>query len=228
MQITYNEHFLAPDLQALDLRVANLRHDLGLGEEEFARLGPPPPWPEGRLKAVVLVARLPACYGKSGLERTVEEYWRRLAWPVIGMGGRMARMPDLRFDADHLVELGAGVWQPGLSWAVLDLAASWSRAHAHSPQYGSLMALSGKARPAGIEVLAAAAMHPRWLLAMDGNTVPFTWLPGLLLKIDGVDHKVLPYTPALSLLRQGQDVAVTLTASPSHFGHLSFAVPRCH
>ena len=222
---TTNKLFRSPEMQVWDMRRWNSALDLGLGQDDFAQLPDPPSEPLDPGAAILLVPRLPDRFGKSGLERTVEECIRRmLQCPVIERGGRLARMPDLNCDAAHLKDIGGRMYKPGLGWVIIDLCSSTWKGRACSPYYRSLMECCAYRRVAGLEVFAALAAFPDWLTAMDGKDIPFVWAPGLLLMIDHLDHRTHPYTPAISY--RAQEGAVIIGASLSSNADTRFYVPR--
>lgn len=225
MALDDHGRFASPATQVLAMTLANRVHSFGFDQRDFVHLPPLPERPMYANEAVTLVARLPPSYNKSGIQRTVEAYLHFFKFDFMVKAGRIALMPDLKFDADHLVEIGEDEWKPGLTWEKIDVSAFWQKNIAYSPYMATLYNCSaGYGRMPGIAVLAAAAMHKDWLYSMDGVTCPHVWLPGLLLKIKGIDHHKLPYTPALSF-RKHENV-INFTASPSHFVHPQFAVPR--
>lgn len=73
------------------------------------------------------------------------------------------------------------------------------------------------------EVLAAAAHFPRWIRAMDGKTVPYTWLSGYeVMSWEGLSSERLP---ALSWV--GYRHSMSLTAAWSDHAHSGWASPIC-
>jgi len=71
------------------------------------------------------------------------------------------------------VRLAAGiVHEPGVRRVTVDLGAHWQPGR-HVTGLSVIGAASAHA-----EVLAAAAHFPNWVRAMDGRTVPYTWLAG--------------------------------------------------
>lgn len=218
--------FASPAAQVVSMSIASQIHSYGFHQRDFTLLPPPPARPTHPDEAVTLVARLPPAHNKSGIQRTIEAYLHFFKFGFIANAGRLAIMPDLKFDAEHLVEIGEDEWKPGLSWERINVSAFWQQKAAYSPYLATLYHCSAGygCKMPGIAVLAAAAMHKDWFYSMDGVNVPHVWLPGLLLKIDGIDHRTLPYTPALSFRKQGH--VLNFTASPSHFSHKEFSVPR--
>jgi len=161
-------------------------------EEDFAKAeAEMPDWPDGGLIAVVLVP-----YFKCEQE-TFETLW--------SLACRMN--PDAeRTGAAKRKYFGSGLYTyeekddeqvklEKLCWRTVDLRANRGK----NPS-------SLKKINAGAAVLAAAALHPAWLQAMDGETVPYVWLPGYRFK-DG--HGKNAETPRLST-REVADTGMVL------------------
>ena len=78
-------------------------------------------------------------------------------------------------------------------------------------------------RSAHAEVLAAAAHFPRWIRAMDGETVPYAWITGYEVLIRG--QPTPSRLPALSWNRHRR--AMSLTAGWAEHAYSGWAAPVC-
>ena len=82
-------------------------------------------------------------------------------------------------------------------------------------------ALDPNLRLPGLSILAAAALHPQWVTAMDGRRVPYVWMPGL-------DLTVSPQRPWTAKPRLGYSQPtreVRLHAEEASKSHYCWAVP---
>lgn len=187
--------FTSQSDQITQLKLWNEKYGWGFKPRDFEQAARHvPDWPKDKLTAVVLVPCLPAdeppkqrprgmtqkAYktlkreyeGKTSLQHTLEQLWR-----VINSNHVTTwKSPDLRFDDEHM-RMTIRTCQPGLHWAVLDLAAHDGQA----PKY------LDKSSLAGIEVFAAMALHPDFMAQINGDTIPFLLAAGLEahLSIDG-------------------------------------------
>lgn len=130
-----------------------------------------PKWPEDKLVAVVLVPYLADKKddeGKivmTGLECTFHELWA-VAAQEQHANGRWEGYDQAGPDKLRLLK---GIeHKPGLRWEVIDLGGQRGKK--------PMDVRSPKSPHAGI--LAAAALHHEWIRAMDGDAVPYAWLPG--------------------------------------------------
>ncbi|MGB7796200.1 MAG: hypothetical protein WBL53_08070 [Pseudonocardiaceae bacterium] len=153
-----------------------------------------------------LVVDLIAVYLRDSAEmgavpRTCHELWTVAAaqqphgWSWDWYGDRWEHRPKP-------VQLIAGlVHRPGVRRVTVDLAA-----HFEPGRFVRAAALRGL-DSAHAEVLAAAAHFPRWIRAMDGKNVPYTWLSGYELLIRG--HPTPWRLPALSWSNFRHTVSLT-------------------
>jgi hypothetical protein len=116
------------------------------------------------------------------------------------------------------VRLIAGLaHRPGIRRVTVDLAAHFEPGRYVRPS--ALRSLDS----AHAEVLAAAAHFPRWIRAMDGKNVPYTWLSGYELLIRG---RSAPWRlPALSWSNFRH--TVSLTAGWANHSYSGWASPVC-
>ncbi|MBV9059612.1 MAG: hypothetical protein JO296_01440 [Pseudonocardiales bacterium] len=109
------------------------------------------------------------------------------------------------------------VHRPGIRRVTLDLRAGYvPRRHVRP------IALRGP-DSAHAEVLAAAAHFPRWVRAMDGNTVPYTWLAGYEVMMGG--QRTPLRLPALSWSHLRQ--TMSLTAAWINHSFSGWSAPVC-
>ncbi|MDQ4011189.1 MAG: hypothetical protein M3228_10980 [Actinomycetota bacterium] len=73
------------------------------------------------------------------------------------------------------------------------------------------------------EVLAAAAHFPRWIRAMDGKTIPYTWVPGYDVMIRERPSPERLLALSWSAFRR----TMSLTASWTDHAHSGWAAPTC-
>jgi hypothetical protein len=142
------------------VRQWNVDFRLGFTEEEFAEAERTvPAIPVGKLVAMVLVPYLDT------VQETFDFLWNRAA--AAQKANR--RWADMKSDAKYL-RLIAGAKHPGrcLRWEVIDLGANQGR----SPK-----SVRNASSPHAA-IMAALALHPKWVRAMDGNKVPYVWLSG--------------------------------------------------
>lgn len=109
------------------------------------------------------------------------------------------------------------VHRPGIRRVTVDLGAHFVPGRYLSP---------GKVRSpysAHAEVLAAAAHFPRWVQAMDGKTVPYTWLSGY--EVMSWERPSSERLLALSWV--GYRHSMSLTAAWADHTHSGWASPIC-
>lgn len=171
-----NGIFAPPEVQVENVRRWNdEQQGWGFSDENFASLAEAPEWPDGeeaKLVAVVLVPYL------ATVQQTFDELWQVAATQQPNSW----RWAELHSDPDHLRLLSGIEHKPGLQWEVIDLGANWDRRDGISPES---VRDPGTSPHAGC--LAAAAHHPKWVQAMDGEKVPFIWLPAYEVTVTGRD-----------------------------------------
>jgi hypothetical protein len=109
------------------------------------------------------------------------------------------------------------VHRPGVRRVTVDLAAHFKPGHYLRP--GSVRGPDS----AHAEVLAAAAHFPRWVWAMDGKTIPYTWAAGYEVMIR--ERPSPERLPALSWSAFRH--TMSLTAGWADHAHIGWAVPTC-
>lgn len=137
-----------------------------------------PAWPEGLLVALVLVPYLrPLLMGGMGYISGIEETFQQL-W-LIAAANHHTKWRWYGYDKagpDRLRLLDGITHVPGLRWEVIDLGANRGKQ--------SIDVSSPETSP-NAGVLAAAMLHPGWVKAMDGISVPFVFIPGYEVNVPG-------------------------------------------
>lgn len=161
--------FISPIRQMRQLNEWNREHGWGFSAQAFERLGPPPQTPRHLSGSTVLVL-VPSL---DTLQQTAGELWS-LASSGSGLPSWCpAELHPQTWESDRK-------WCPGLSWRLIDLQANWS------PDHGVRVRNVRSPRiSAGVEVLAAAALFPRWLAAIDGSQVPLAAMPAIACPLAG-------------------------------------------
>ncbi len=151
----------------------------------------------------------------AGVQRTCHELWAVAAeqqphsWSWDWYGDRWEQRPKP-------VQLIAGlVHRPGIRRVTIDLGAHYEPGRYIRP---SAVRSSDSAHA---EILAAAAHFPRWIRAMDGKKVPYTWLSGYEVLIRG---RPTPWRlPALSW--SNLRYTMSLTAAWANHSYSGWASP---
>lgn len=151
----------------------------------------------------------------SAVQRTCHELWtvateqQPHSWSWDWYGDRWEQRPKP-------VQLIAGlVHRPGIRRVTIDLGANFEPGRYVRP---SAVRSSDSAHA---EILAAAAHFPRWIRAMDGKNVPYTWLSGYEVLIRG---RPTPWRlPALSWSNLRH--TMSLTAAWANHSYSGWATP---
>jgi hypothetical protein len=100
------------------------------------------------------------------------------------LGRGFWRYYGLKSDAAHLQLLDPHRYGtiPSTRWVEVDLAANWDKENGVAPND-----VRDPKNSAGLQVMTALAVHPTYPLAMDGKTIPYSWLPGLKTVRDSGD-----------------------------------------
>jgi hypothetical protein len=153
----------------------------------------------------------------SGVQRTCHELWTVAAqqqphsWSWDWYVDRWEQRPKPVWLVDGLVH------RPGIRRVTVDLGA-----HFKPGRYVRPSTLCSP-NSAHAEVLAAAAHFPRWIRAMDGQDVPYTWLSGYQVVIRG---RPAPWRlPALSWSNLRR--TMSLTAAWRNHSYSGWASPVC-
>ena len=99
----------------------------------------------------------------------------------------------------------------GLAWYMLDLTANQGK-----------MPDRFKNQESGLAVLAAAIMHPVWMLAMNGQNIPFAWLEGTVVASSRGSLECV----GLSCEREGAEAKIVIARHDANTPRAEFCVPR--
>jgi hypothetical protein len=163
-----NGYFTPISEQITRLKELNTWHNWGFSDADFDSLARSvPEWPDGNLIAVSLVPYLP---GEDGVVKTFHHLWAS-AGDVYDHTSSWERYKNKDAEQLRLIEGSEhpAKEKPILRWEVIDLGSNRGQKFAKMR--------NPKTSPhAGI--LASVALHPEWIKAMDGGTVPYVWIPG--------------------------------------------------
>jgi len=100
---------------------------------------------------------------------------------------------EIKTDKDHLRLVGGATPRSrSVGWTVLDLTANRGLAPTE---------VDHPKRSSAFAVMAAAALHPEWVAAMDGQEVPYVWLHGLEINVEpGTNRTPWQHVPMLGYL----------------------------
>jgi hypothetical protein len=153
----------------------------------------------------------------NGVQRTCHELWTVAAqqqphsWSWDWYSDKWEQRPKPVRLVDGLVH------RPGIRRVTVDLGAHFEQGRYVRPS--TLLSPDS----AHAEILAAAAHFPRWIRAMDGKEVPYTWLSGYNVLIRG--HPIPWRLPALSWSNFRH--AINLTAAWRNHSYSGWASPIC-
>lgn len=147
---------------------------------------------------------------------TVQETFDGLWKAIQSRHTNTYRWEQSKSDPDNL-RLLEGITHFGkcLQWEAIDLGANWDQENGIAPRD----VRNTQSPHAG--VLAAAALHTKWVEAMDGTTVPYVWLPGYQCNVNA-RWSAVPWLHFLQFLRQ---VQLCHDGGGNH--SQNFAVPAC-
>lgn len=207
--------FTKPEKQIERVREWNKEFGWGIPDEAFAEAEKSvPAWPEEKLVAVVLVPYLADKANEdetvtTGLERTFHELWMRAKaeqdanWRWDGYDKAGSDRLRLHKGIEHKV---------GLRWEVIDLGCNRNKK--------PMDVRNSKSSPSA-GILAAAALHPQWVKSMDGDKVPYVWIPGYEVQVP--DGK--PWADVPNLGFAGGDREIRLSCSWCDNYDSDWAVP---
>jgi hypothetical protein len=166
-----------PEAQIARVRELNLERGWGLGDACFLEAERSiPKWPEDKLVVVTLVPYLNDDKdGRQGVERTFHELWKVAAsqqhasWRWSGYD---------KAGPDRLRLLQGIEHKPGLRWEVIDLG-RWRGEKPCDVRHPDTSPHAG--------ILASAMLHHEWVKVMDGENVPYVWLPGYEVNVSDED-----------------------------------------
>ncbi len=162
----------------LDEQLANVRRwnderDWGFTETDFNAIDLTPAKHAGLVFDVVAVF-LPDQGQISGIQRTFDELW-----DVDSSVQPGKRYESVKSGPEHLRLLDGINHKPGIRRVTLDCGANWD------PESGIRLIDVRGSDSVHAEALAAAAHFPKWIRAMDGESVPYVWMPGYQMRIPG-------------------------------------------
>lgn len=198
-----------------NVRRWNEERHWGFSAADFHSVDLTPRAGSGPLVVDVIAIYLPAGSELDGVRRTCHELWtvaaaqQPHAWSWDWYSDRWENRPKPICLADGMAH------EPGIRRVSIDLAA-----HFEPGRYIRPSRMRGE-DSAHAEVLAAAAHFPRWVRAMDGKTIPYTWLSGyqVLTREQPNPNRL----PAMSWSRLRR--TVSLTAGWAEHAHSGWASP---
>ena len=166
--------FVSLETQLANVRRWNGIRGWGFTEADFDSVDLTPIEHSGLVVDVIAVY-LPNQGKTSGIQWTFEELW------FIASSHQPSgwRLPELKSDHKHLRLLDGIEHVPGIRRVTVDLGANWKLANGIiSPMDVRNHYLAHVEALTHAEVLAAAAHFPKWVKAMDGEHIPYVWMPG--------------------------------------------------
>jgi hypothetical protein len=193
-----SELFVPLEVQLSNARRWNAERNWGFTDADFDAIDHTPAIHTG-LVVDVIVVYLPDDGKTSGIQRTFEELWD----VASSIQPNNWRYESLKSDMKHLRLLDGIEHKPCIRRVTLDLGANWDTTK------GILSVDVRGKNSVHAEALAAAAHFPDWVQAMDGERVPYVWMPGYQVTISGDEAwRRLPY-----LFWSRDDRRVELSAS---------------
>lgn len=169
-----SELFVSLEVQLANVRNWNQMRGWGFTDADFDSIDLTPVEHTGLVVDVIAVY-LPDQGKTSGIQRTFEELWDIASSIQPGKW----RYESLKSDKKHLRLLDGIEHVPGIRRVTIDLGANWD------PQEGIRPMDVRGPDSVHAEALAAAAHFPDWVQAMDGERVPYVWMPGYQATIPG-------------------------------------------
>jgi hypothetical protein len=200
-----------------NLRRWNEERQWGFSASDFHAVDLTPRAGNKPLVVDLIAVYLPDTAELNGVQRTCHELWTVAAqqqpdtWSWDWYDDRWGQRPK------PVRLLGGLIHQPGIRRVTIDLGA-----HFEPGRYVRPSTLRGM-DSAHAEVLAAAAQFPRWIRAMDGNNVPYTWLSGYEVIIRGRPAPLRLPALSWSNLRR----TMSLTAAWTNHAYSGWASPVC-
>lgn len=192
-----------PAEQIVQVRRWNDLFGWGFKPEQFTALEQSIPEPvdpdrlDLRLTATTIEICLPKGAGMNPVQRTFEELWRIAAMRQ----DRHYRWDKLRSDRKHLKLLDGIEHKPGIKWVRDDMGANWEKSVGMYPQDVRDPRISPHA-----SILSAAALHPGWVQSMDEVNIPYVWIAGYMVMLDGDGE--WSYVPILGFSRGARKVGL--------------------
>ncbi|MGB9280149.1 MAG: hypothetical protein WCB57_08735 [Pseudonocardiaceae bacterium] len=199
------------------IREWNEKRQWGLRSDDLDSIDLTPPTHSEPLVVDLIAVYLDGDGKLNGIRRTCHELWTVAAqqqphtWSWDWYWDKWMHRPQPVRLIDGIVH------RPGIRRVTVDLGA-----HFEPGRFISPVMVRGQ-DSAHAEVLAAAAHFPRWIRAMDGKTVPFTWVPGYEVMIR--ERPSPERLPALSWA--GYRQSMSITADWIDHTHSGWASPTC-
>jgi hypothetical protein len=185
------ELFVSLEVQLANVRNWNKMRGWGFTDADFEAIDLTPSERSGLVVDVIAVY-LPDEGNTSGVQRTFEELWDIASSLQPGKW----RWEELKSDKKHLRLLDGIEHKPGIRRVTIDLGANWD------PKDGIRPIDVRGSDSVHAEALAAAAHFPDWIQAMDGEHIPYVWMPGYQVTLPGAEAwRNVPYLHWYSLNR---------------------------
>jgi hypothetical protein len=209
--------FVSLRAQLDNIREWNEERRWGFSAADLGAVDLIPSAEKGPLVVDVLAVYLGGDASLNGVRRTCHELWTVAAqsqphtwcWDWYWDNWRDRPKPVRLIDGI--------VHRPGIRRVTVDLGAHFEPGRYLRPRH-----VRGP-HSAHAEVLAAAAHFPRWIWAMDGETVPYTWISGYEVMIG--ERRSPERLPALSWSRFRR--TLSLTAGWADHAYSGWASPTC-
>lgn len=169
-----SELFVSLEDQLVNVRRWNEERGWGFTDADFDAVDVTSVKRSGLVVDVIAVY-LPHQGNTLGIQRTFEELWDIAS----SIQPDKWRYESLKSDKKHLRLLDGIEHTPGIRRVTLDLGANWDTTNGIRP-----VDVRGK-DSVHAEALAAAAHFPDWVQAMDGERVPYVWMPGYRVTLPG-------------------------------------------
>jgi hypothetical protein len=209
--------FVSLRTQLDNVRKWNEERGWGFGPDDLDAIDLTPTAEDKPLVVDLIAVYLDGDANLNGVRRTCHELWtvaaaqQSLTWSWDWYWDKWLNRPQPVRLFDGIVH------RPGVRRVTVDLGA-----HFEPGQFISANMVRSH-DSAHAEVLAAAAHFPRWVRAMDGQTVPFTWLSGYEVMI--WERPSPERLPALSWV--GYRQSMSLTADWAEHTYSGWASPTC-
>jgi len=210
--------FVSLDEQLANIRRWNEMRRWGFTAGELACIDLTPAAHPSPLVVDVIAVYLDSNWMLDGVRRTCDDLWLLAADQQPNSwcwDDWYWNQPDSGLKPVRLID--GIVHQPGLRRVTIDLGAHWRPGRHIRP-----VTVRGP-NSAHAEILAAAAHFPRWVRAMDGTTVPYTWLSGYEVTIPRRSRH--SRMPCLSWTSYRQ--MLSLTSHEADYSQPGWAAPTC-
>lgn len=201
--------------QVRAVRRWNRERRWGLSDADLARVDLTPTEHANPLVTDVVVVYLPGDGRVDGVRRTCHELWTLAAENMPNAWSWDWYRDQWQHNPKPVRLHGDRTHRPGVRRVTVDLGAHWTFGRYVRPNR-----VRGK-DSAHAEVLAAAAHFPRWLRSMDGQSVPFTWVPGYEVTVP----EYAAYRHMLALSWTGWRDTLSLMAADAEHAHSGWSCP---